>query len=62
MPMLKLKDAAIKVLRALVVRMADRMWKLGKARREGYVARARKRLEAGGKGRNDAAAVLAAGG
>jgi hypothetical protein len=60
MPKLKLKDTEIKVSRSLVVRMADRIWKLGKARREGYVARAKKRLEAGGKGRNDAAAVLAA--
>jgi hypothetical protein len=61
MPTLKVKSAEIKIPRALVVRMADRMWKLGKARHEGYVARAKKRLEAGGKGRNDAAAVLAAG-
>ena len=62
MPTLKLKNAEIKVPRALVVRMADRIWKLGKGRHEGYVAGARRRLEAGGKGSNDAAAVLAAGG
>jgi hypothetical protein len=61
MPTLKLKNAEIKVPRALVVRMADRIWKLGKPRREDYVAPAKKRLDAGGKGGNDAAAVLAAG-
>jgi len=62
MPTLKVTDTEFKVPTVLVVRMADRMWKLGKSRREGYVARAKKRLEAGGKGRNDAASVLAAGG
>jgi hypothetical protein len=38
------------------------MHKLGNAtRRENYIARARKRLEAGQPGKNDAAVVLAAG-
>ena len=61
-PTLKLKKGEIKVPRSLVIRMADRMHKLGNAmRRENYVARARKRLEAGYPGKNDAV-VLAAGG
>jgi hypothetical protein len=63
MPTLKLKKGEIKVPKSLVIRMADRMYKLGNAmRRENYVARARKRLEAGHPGKNDAAVVLAAGG
>jgi hypothetical protein len=63
MPTLKLKKGEIKVPAALVARMTDRMHKLGNATwRENYVARARKRLEAGHPGKNDAAIVLAAGG
>jgi hypothetical protein len=63
MPTLKAKKAEIKVPTALVIRMADRMHKLGNAtRRESYVARARQHLEAGHGGKNDAAIVLAAGG
>jgi hypothetical protein len=43
----------------LVILMADRMHKLGNAtRRENYIARARKRLEAGHPGKTDAAVVL----
>ena len=62
MPTLKAKKGEIKVPTALVIRMADRLHRLGSAtRRENYVARARKRLEAGHTGRNDAAVVLAAG-
>lgn len=63
MPTLKLKKGEIKVPKSLVIRMADRMHRLGNAtRRENYVARARKRLEAGHPGKNDAAVVLAIGG
>ncbi len=63
MPTLKLKKGEIKVPKRLVIRMADRMQRLGSAtRRETYVARARKRLDAGHPGKNDAAVVLAAGG
>ena len=48
MPTLKLKKAEIKVPKSLVIRMADRMHRFGNtARRENYVARAQKRLEAG---------------
>jgi hypothetical protein len=61
MPTLKLKKGEIKVPTNLVIRMADRMHKLGAAQRENYIARARKRLEAGHPRRNDAAVVLGAG-
>jgi hypothetical protein len=46
----------------LVVRMADRMHKLGPTMRENMITRARKRLDAGHGGKNDAAIVQAAGG
>jgi hypothetical protein len=63
MPTLKLKKGEFIVPKALVVRMTDRVYRLGSTtRRENYVARARKRLEAGHPGKNDAAIVLAAGG
>jgi len=63
MPTLKLKKGEIKVPKSLVIRMADRMHRLGSATmRESYIARARKRLEAGHPGKNYAAVVLAAGG
>jgi len=63
MPTLKLKKGKIKVPKSLVIRMADRMHKLGNAtRRENYIARARKHLERGRLRKNDAAAVLAGGG
>jgi hypothetical protein len=62
MPTLTLKKGEIKVPANLVIRMADRMHKLGSAeQREARVARARERLEAGHLHRNDAAIVLAAG-
>ena len=63
MATLKLKKGEIKVPELLVIRMADRLHRLGNAtRRENYIARARKRPEAGHRGKNDAAVVLAAGG
>ena len=46
----------------LIVRMADRLHRLGPARREAYVEKRRRRLAAGGGSRNDAALILAAGG
>ena len=55
------KKGEVQVLAALVVRMADRMHKLNPTMRENVVARARKRLEAGHGGKNDAAIVRAAG-
>ncbi len=63
MPTLELKKGEIHVPRSLVIRMTDRMHKLGNATRcENYVARARKRLDARHPGKNDAAVELAAGG
>ena len=51
-------DLTLRAL-TLVILMADRMHKLSNAtRRENYIARARKRLEAGHPGKNDAAVVL----
>jgi hypothetical protein len=62
MPIVKFtKKGEIKVPRSLVIRMADRLRRLGATWRENYIARARKRLEAGQPGKNDAAVVLAAG-
>ena len=58
----KSKKSEVKVPIALVVRMADRMHKLSPTMRENMVARARKRLDAGHGGKNDAAIVRAAGG
>ena len=63
MPTLKLTKGEIKVPMTLVTRMAHRMHKLGNETwRQNYIAMARKRLEAGHPGKNDAAVVLAAGG
>ena len=62
MPTLKLKKGEIKVPTRLVIRMADRMHRLNATQRDGYVARARQRLETGRSHKNDAAIVLAAGG
>jgi hypothetical protein len=62
MPNLTVKGAEIEVSIALVARMADRLYKLqGEGRRQNYVDKARKRLEAGPARRTDAATVLAAG-
>lgn len=63
MPTLKAKNGEIKVPSSLVIRIADRLHKLGnETRRQNYIARARKRLDAGYGGKNDAAVILAAGG
>ena len=60
--MTKAKKGEVKASAALVVRMADRMHKLNPTMRENMVARARKRLDAGHGGINDAAIVRATGG
>jgi hypothetical protein len=63
MPTLKTKDGEIRVSVANVARMADRMYRLGgKARRDNYVAKARRRLAGGPGRRSDVATVIAAGG
>lgn len=56
----KAGEAATEAAPALVVRMADRMHKLGKARREHYAAKARARVEKGSKRAADLAIVRAA--
>jgi len=63
MPTLKIDDGEeITVPTRLIVRMADRLHRLGAVRREAYVEKVRRRLAAGGASRNDAALILAAGG
>jgi hypothetical protein len=58
---LKLKGEEIHVSDALVVRMAERLWKLGTdERRANCAERARKRLEAGQRRKNDIAVVIVA--
>ena len=61
MPTLKIDDEEIRVSRALVIRVAERMWKLGSdPRRAAFTERARARLQAGHRGKNDVAAVILA--
>jgi hypothetical protein len=62
MPKFKAKDKEIQVSAERVARMAERLYKLGGAgRRDNYVAKALKRLEAGTGGKADAAVAIAAG-
>jgi hypothetical protein len=62
MPTLKTKDGEIQVSTGQVVRMADRMHRLGnKSRRDNFLARAKKRIEAGPCRKADVATVIAAG-
>ena len=61
MATLKIENEEVRVPDALVIRMAQRMWKLGTdARRAAYAERARKRLNGGGRGKNDVAVVIVA--
>ncbi|HXP77124.1 MAG TPA: hypothetical protein VN823_23510 [Stellaceae bacterium] len=61
MATLKIENEEVRVSDALVIRMAERMWKLGTdARRAAYAERARKRLNAGGRGKNDVAVAIVA--
>jgi hypothetical protein len=63
MPMLKTKNGEIEVSAERVARMADRMFRIsGDGRRQNYVGKARKRLEAGPARKDDVAIVIAAGG
>jgi len=62
MPKFKAKDKEIEVSAERVARMAERLHKLGGAgRRENYLAKALKRLEAGTGGKTDAAIAIAGG-
>ena len=61
MAMLKIDDEEVRVSNMLVIRMAERMWKLGSdQRRAAFAERARARLQAGHRGKNDVAAVILA--
>jgi hypothetical protein len=59
MPKITEKAGETEVASALVVRMADRMHKLGKVQREHYAAKARARVEKGSKRAADLAIVRA---
>jgi len=61
-PKVKGNKPSTEVSAALVVHMAERMHMLNPTMRENMVARARKRIEAGHGGKNDAAIVRVAGG
>ena len=52
----------ISVSRGLIAKLAERMHRMAPERRTHYLAGARRRLAAGGRSRDDAAAVLAVGG
>ena len=61
MATLKIDKEEVRVSDAVVIRMTERMWKLGNdQRRAAFVERARKRINAGGRGRNDIAVVIIA--
>lgn len=63
MPKLKTKDGELDVSVTMMANMADRMFRLGgEGRSANYLAKAKKRLEAGHCRKADAATVLAAGG
>ena len=60
LPTLSTKSGEITVPNHLIVRMAARLWRLSPAHRAHHVETARRRIEAGVFGLNDAATVLAA--
>ena len=61
MATLKIDNEDLRVPDVLVTRMTQRMWKLGtNARRAAYAERARKRLTAGHRGKNDITTIIVA--
>jgi hypothetical protein len=56
------RGGEIHVSSRLIAKMANRLWRMPPAMREHYLAGAGRRLDAEHPSRNDAAAVLAAGG
>jgi len=52
----------ITVSTRLIAKLAERMHRMAPERRTHYLTGARRRLAAGGRSRDDAAAILAAGG
>jgi len=62
MPKAKASKGDSKVSNSLVVRMADRLFKLPLSMRENRLAKAKARIDGGHGGKNDAAIVRALGG
>jgi len=61
MATLKIDEEEVHVSDATVLRMAERIWKLGNdQRRAAFVERARKRITAGQRGKNDVATIVVA--
>ena len=61
MATLKIDDEEIRVSDRLVIRMAERMGRLGSDQRRGaFAERARKRVSAGKRGKNDIATIIVA--
>jgi hypothetical protein len=61
MATLKIDDEEVRVSNALVIRMAERMGRLGSdQRRTAFAERARKRVSAGQRGKNDIATIIVA--
>ena len=61
MATLKIDEEELRVSDAVVVRMTERLWRLGNdPRRAAFAERARKRLSAGQRGQNDIATVIVA--
>jgi hypothetical protein len=61
MATLKIDDEEVRVSNVLVIRMAERMGRLGNdQRRAAFAERARKRVSAGQRGKNDIATIIVA--
>jgi uncharacterized protein YpuA (DUF1002 family) len=61
MATLRIDDEEVRVSDAVLIRIAERMWRLGNdPRRAAFVERARKRINSGERGKNDVAAVILA--
>ena len=61
MPKVTIEGVEIGVAGRSIVRMADRLYRLGPVRRGAYIEKARRRIAKRGASRNDAALILAAG-
>ncbi len=62
MPTLKIEGGEeVAVPARLIIRMAERLFRMAPARRPAYVEKARRRLASPHRSRNDAAVLIAAG-
>jgi len=61
MPTVTIEGVEIGVASRSIVRMADRLHRLGAVRRGAYIEKVRRRIAKRGASRNDAALILAAG-